>query len=94
MDINRTGKINFSEFTTAAFSRARMLNSKNLNAVFDVFDVDKDGIVSVDDLRAVFHDNLDISNMQESGLESESMQRASIRNTEVYAKKAWGKILA
>jgi hypothetical protein len=32
--------------------------------------------------------------MQESGLESESMQRASIRDTEVYAKKAWGKILA
>jgi Ca2+-binding EF-hand superfamily protein len=72
MDLNRTGKINFSEFTTAAFSRARMLTSKNINAVFDV---DGDGVVSVDDLRKVFHNNLDINNYKDSGLESESMQR-------------------
>jgi len=73
MDVNRTGKINFSEFTTAALSRAMMLSQKNLNTVFDVFDVDQDGLVSVEDLRAVFHENLDVGNMMESGLESMSM---------------------
>ena len=94
MDINRTGKINFSEFTTAAFSRARMLSSSNINAVFDVFDVDGDGVVSVDDLRKVFHNNLNMEDLKASGLESESMQRCSVRdNQELYAQKAWSKIL-
>ena len=34
IDIDRDGKLSYAEFTTAAFSRARMLTDKNIDAVF------------------------------------------------------------
>ena len=47
IDVDKDGKLSYAEFTTAAFSRARMLTDKNIDAVFNVFDTNKDGHIGV-----------------------------------------------
>ena len=55
LDTNGDGKIDYSEFITAAVNRARLLNSQNLEIAFKMFDVDGNGKISKDELRSVFH---------------------------------------
>ena len=51
IDVDQDGQISYSEFTTAAFSRARMLSTSNIDSVFNVFDENKDGVIGVDELK-------------------------------------------
>lgn len=76
IDVDKDGKLSYAEFTTAAFSRARMLTDKNIDAVFAVFDTNNDGHIGVDELKEVFHGHLD--DVKGSGIESKSMLSTSI----------------
>jgi calcium-dependent protein kinase len=51
LDTNGDGKIDYAEFTTAAIDRRIILNQKNLEASFKIFDQDGNGQISIDELR-------------------------------------------
>ena len=55
LDTNGDGKIDYSEFITAAVNRSRLLNAQNLEIAFKMFDQDGNGKISRDELRNVFH---------------------------------------
>ena len=54
MDTNGDGMIDYGEFISAASDREKMINEKNLTMLFALFDTDGNGVISVDELRAVF----------------------------------------
>ena len=57
-DLDNDGRINFSEFALAIIKKAPYLFASpthdELKFVFDIFDVDKDGLISIQDLRSSF----------------------------------------
>ena len=58
LDTNQDGKIDYGEFITAAVNRSRLLNEENLRIAFNLFDKDGNGLISKEELRAVFHGGL------------------------------------
>ena len=54
MDINNDGQIDYSEFSTAALNRVRLLNEQNLRDAFKVLDSSGDGFISPDELQDAF----------------------------------------
>jgi calcium-dependent protein kinase len=53
MDVDGSGKIDYSEFTAAVLAKEKLLTEKNLQQAFNTFDVDKTGKISKDDLKSV-----------------------------------------
>ena len=51
LDVNGDGKIDYSEFMTAAIDRRVLLNMENLEKAFKLFDADNNGKISMDELR-------------------------------------------
>ena len=58
LDTNQDGKIDYGEYITAAVNRIRLLNEENLRIAFNLFDKDGNGLISKEELRAVFHGGL------------------------------------
>lgn len=54
LDKNGDGKIDYGEFITAAVDRAKLINEQNLDMAFKLFDQDKNGVISIDELKQVF----------------------------------------
>ena len=54
MDTNGDGQIDFNEFLAAAYDKTKLLNEKNIQVAFDLFDRDKKGYISQKDLKIVF----------------------------------------
>ena len=54
LDTNGDGKIDYSEFITAAVNRAQILSKENLDITFKIFDSDGNGKISVEELKAIF----------------------------------------
>lgn len=54
IDKNGDGVIDFTEFITAAIDKAVILNKDNLVAAFRLIDKDNSGMITVDELKAVF----------------------------------------
>ena len=50
-DLDHDGKIDYSEFIQAAINHQSLLNEKNIRAVFGMFDLDKDGRISIIELK-------------------------------------------
>lgn len=57
-DLDGDGKIDYSEFIQAAIDHKHLLNKQNLEIAFDMFDLNHDGQISVDELKAMFADNI------------------------------------
>ena len=55
LDVNGDGKIDYSEFTTAAIDRRIILDQQYLDTAFKIFDADGNGKISVDELKSIFH---------------------------------------
>jgi calcium-dependent protein kinase len=54
IDADKNGKIDFQEFVTAAQSRDKMLNEKNLKKVFKIFDANNDGSITQEEMSQVW----------------------------------------
>ena len=54
MDTDGDGKIDYTEFITAAYNRELLLSQQNLQIAFKMFDQDGNGTLSMDELKSVF----------------------------------------
>ena len=54
LDTDHDGKIDYSEFINAAINRNKMLCKENLDIAFAMFDADKNGQISIDELKSIF----------------------------------------
>ena len=50
VDINRDGRVNYEEFTIAAYNRRKLMNEKNLQVAFEMLDKNGDGQIDRDEL--------------------------------------------
>ena len=68
MDANGDGMVDYSEFIAAATDRRRLINENNLQMLFELFDEDGNGVISIEELRKVF-----TGSETEQGGDSEAM---------------------
>lgn len=54
LDKNGDGVIDYSEFITAAIDKTTIINKENLCSAFKLMDTDESGMITVDELKAVF----------------------------------------
>ena len=54
IDTDGNGMVDYQEFITAAINKSKMINKKNLDLAFQVFDQDGDGQISKQELMKVF----------------------------------------
>ena len=52
-DINKDGKIDFSEFVAAACDKKKLLSDENLRAAFNALDTDGDGYLQKNDIEGI-----------------------------------------
>lgn len=52
-DLNKDGKIDYSEFVTATFDKRKLLDISNLRRVFGKLDVNKNGYISKAEIRSI-----------------------------------------
>jgi calcium-dependent protein kinase len=55
LDLDKDGKINYSEFLAATFDRKKALTMQNLQFAFHHFDVENSGFITEGSLTEVFH---------------------------------------
>ena len=53
-DTSGDGKIDYTEFMTAAFKKQTLVQEENLKKAFEIFDGDGDGQISLDELKSGF----------------------------------------
>lgn len=54
MDSNHDGKVDFQEFIAAAIHRDIAFQKQHIFTTFKLFDINGDGRISIDELKAVF----------------------------------------
>ena len=62
-DINKNGKIEYSEFLTVMTLQSRELSEKTLREIFDFYDYSKNGYIDASDIKELF-ENTDITDKQ------------------------------
>ena len=53
-DTDKDGRLDYTEFVTAAFDKHQLLNKDNLDKVFKMIDTNEDGQISREELQSVF----------------------------------------
>ena len=61
IDADSSGEIDYMEFLVAASNTEDLMTPKTLNVVFDHLNVDGDGEVTGEELKALFDDNCDFT---------------------------------
>ena len=54
LDKDCNNYIDYTEFLTAAVSKEKLLTKKNLRTAFNLFDEDRSGLITLDELKKVF----------------------------------------
>lgn len=54
MDTNGDGQVDFNEFLAATYDRKKLVSQKNIKAVFDMFDADKSGTITMNEMMSIF----------------------------------------
>lgn len=62
-DANMNGCIDYTEFLTAATNWRKVLNKNKLKASFESFDLDKDGAISLLELKQVLHNDYQVEDL-------------------------------
>ena len=57
MDTNMNGKIDYTEFITGCLHHRQYCDQGYLRSAFEYFDSDKNGQITVDELRMILRDN-------------------------------------
>lgn len=55
LDVNHSGYVNYTEFLTAAVNWKRALSEDHLREAFKIYDFDRDGQISFEELKTIFH---------------------------------------
>ena len=58
IDFNNDGSINFSEFLTVNLQKEKLLNEDMLRKAFNLFDIDGNGYITIDELKETLNLNL------------------------------------
>jgi len=53
VDVDKSGEIDFSEFVTATVNRSNLLSEEKLRSAFNIYDKDKNGSISIDEIKEV-----------------------------------------
>ena len=53
LDFNNNGTIDYSEFLIANLDPSKIVNEERLREVFDIFDVDRSGAITVDEIKKI-----------------------------------------
>jgi calcium-dependent protein kinase len=56
VDTDNSGYVDYTEFISAAMSKQKLLNKKNLTSAFNAFDKDGSGSISAAEIREVLGD--------------------------------------
>ena len=75
-DTNRDGQIDYTEFLTAAFQKQTLLQEDNLRRAFNIFDIDGDGQISMDELKGGFGACSGLEDSNQDQLWTEIMSQA------------------
>jgi calcium-dependent protein kinase len=59
-DANMNGSLDYTEFLTAASNWKKVLNKNKLKATFDCFDIDKDGVISLPELKEMLSNDMGV----------------------------------
>ena len=54
LDLNQDGKLDYNEFLQSAINHQSLLNKDNINELFNLFDTNNDGMISMQELKEVF----------------------------------------
>ena len=54
VDADKSGQIDYTEFLRAALNKQKLLSEGNLQAAFNYFDIDRNGVITKDELLTVF----------------------------------------
>lgn len=54
VDFDSNGRINYSEFLAATIDVGKLLSEKKVRAIFDQFDVDGNGELTPEEIKAAF----------------------------------------
>lgn len=57
IDKNNSNTINYTEFVAAAIDKNKLLSDERINKCFKVFDKDRSGTITIDELKNIFHSN-------------------------------------
>mmetsp|Transcript_38882 Transcript_38882/g.59085 ORF Transcript_38882/g.59085 Transcript_38882/m.59085 type:complete len:100 (+) Transcript_38882:1216-1515(+) len=60
--MDRNGTIDYSEFLVATINEENLLNIKNLQAAFNMFDKERKGTISIDNIRVVLSSSKNMMN--------------------------------
>ena len=81
-DLDGDGKIDYAEFIQATIEHKALLNQRNIEMAFKMFDLDGDGSISIDEMRHMFSDKIVNSTAGEKLLE-EIMNEVDANNDNV-----------
>jgi calcium-dependent protein kinase len=69
LDFNNNGSIDYSEFLITHLDPAKVINEERLREVFNLFDSDKSGAITVDEIKRLLGGGMSPPSNKEFGLE-------------------------